>query len=72
MVARLRKTGMISSRGTFRKSGDYKHGQQEDHGSEFALVSGSENGGREITFNRSDVNQIQLGKGTMCAGIPGC
>lgn len=72
MVAQLRKTGMINSRGTFNKSGDDKHGQQGDHESEFFLVSGSDIGGREITFNRSDVNQIQLGKGSMRAGIPGC
>ena len=72
MVAQLRKTGMINSRGTFNKSGDDKHVQQGDHESEFVLVSGPDIGGREITFNRSDVNQIQFCKGAMRPGIPGC
>jgi uncharacterized 2Fe-2S/4Fe-4S cluster protein (DUF4445 family) len=72
MVAQLCKTGMINSRGTFNKSGDDMHVQQGDHESEFVLVSGSNIGGREITFNRSGVNQIQFGKGAMRAGISGC
>jgi uncharacterized 2Fe-2S/4Fe-4S cluster protein (DUF4445 family) len=69
MAAQLCKIGRINSRGIFSKSGDDKHVQQGDQGSEFVLVSGSENSGREITFNRSDVNQIQLGKGAIRAGI---
>ena len=39
-----------------------------DHGHEFILVSGQENGGREIVFGRTDVSEIQLAKGAMRAG----
>ncbi len=38
-------------------------------GLEYVVVPGDELGAGEITFSRSDVNEIQLAKGAMRAGI---
>jgi uncharacterized 2Fe-2S/4Fe-4S cluster protein (DUF4445 family) len=40
-----------------------------DHGPEFVLVPGSDNGGTEIVFGRTDISEIQLAKGAMRAGV---
>jgi uncharacterized 2Fe-2S/4Fe-4S cluster protein (DUF4445 family) len=69
LVAEMRKAGIINQRGAFDKIDSNPRIQQGDHGLEFVLATGSENGEREITFNRSDVNEIQLAKGAMRTGV---
>jgi uncharacterized 2Fe-2S/4Fe-4S cluster protein (DUF4445 family) len=69
VVAQLHKNEIISKRGSFSKVNDTKRLQRGLHGDEFVLVFGIENEGRQITFNRSDINQIQLAKGAMRTGV---
>lgn len=68
-VAQLRKIEAITSSGSFSKTSEDPRIRQGEKGKEYVLVDGSENNGREITFNRSDVNQIQLAKGAMRTGV---
>jgi uncharacterized 2Fe-2S/4Fe-4S cluster protein (DUF4445 family) len=69
VVAQLRRTGLLTPRGGFAS----RDGAWVDHfcpqGDEFIVVSGVHNAGKEITFSRADVNEIQLAKGAMRAGV---
>jgi uncharacterized 2Fe-2S/4Fe-4S cluster protein (DUF4445 family) len=69
VVAQLRKSEIITMRGSFSKDNHNERVQKGFHGDEFVLVSASENRERQITFNRSDINQIQLAKGAMRTGV---
>ena len=69
-VSELIKAGIISQRGSLNadsprvRKGDHSKHQQ------YLLVEASESGhGREIVVTRSDVNEIQLAKGAIQAGI---
>jgi len=66
LVAQLFHAGVINSRGAMQQNPRVRRG---DHGLEFVVVPGNENGGREITFSRADVSEIQLAKGAMRAGV---
>jgi uncharacterized 2Fe-2S/4Fe-4S cluster protein (DUF4445 family) len=66
LVAQLFHAGVINSRGAMQQNPRVRCG---DHGLEFIVVPGNENGGREITFSRADVSEIQLAKGAMRAGV---
>jgi uncharacterized 2Fe-2S/4Fe-4S cluster protein (DUF4445 family) len=69
VVAQLRKQKIITKRGAFRKNDHNERIQKGPRGDEFAIVFGNESGERQITFNRSDINQIQLAKGAMRTGV---
>jgi uncharacterized 2Fe-2S/4Fe-4S cluster protein (DUF4445 family) len=66
LVAQLFHAGVINSRGAMQQHPRVRRG---DHGLEFVVVPGHENSGREITFSRADVSEIQLAKGAMRAGV---
>jgi uncharacterized 2Fe-2S/4Fe-4S cluster protein (DUF4445 family) len=65
LVAELRRAGLLSPRGAF----NCNDGLFTPQGDAFIVVKGEQNGGKEITFSRKDVNEIQLAKGAMRAGI---
>jgi uncharacterized 2Fe-2S/4Fe-4S cluster protein (DUF4445 family) len=69
LVAQLRRAGIINPRGAFTDLEHNPRVRQGVHGPEFIVATASENGGAEITFSRSDVNEIQLAKGAMRAGV---
>jgi uncharacterized 2Fe-2S/4Fe-4S cluster protein (DUF4445 family) len=69
LVAQLRRAGILSPRGAFSKEYQGPGLRRGEHGMEFVLVGGAENAGTEITFDRRDVNEIQLAKGAMRAGV---
>jgi uncharacterized 2Fe-2S/4Fe-4S cluster protein (DUF4445 family) len=69
LVAQMLKTGIITSRGSFDASRVHPRIRRGERGAEFVLVPASDNKGTEITFNRSDVSEVQLAKGAMRAGI---
>jgi len=69
VVAQLRKNEIISRRGSFNKEQNSERVQNGSHGDEFILVSDRESNQHPITFNRSDINQIQLAKGAMRTGV---
>ena len=69
LVAQMHKAGIVNSRGALNLSKDDPRIRQGAHGLEFVLVAASENGEREITFNRSDVNEIQLAKSAIRTGV---
>jgi len=69
LVAQLFRAGVINSRGAMLAEGEHPRVRRGDHGPEFVVVPGHENGGREITFSRADVSEIQLAKGAMRAGV---
>jgi len=70
-VAEMLNAGIIDERGVLRGSDSYAarmrvNGRQAD----FVLVTAEDSGhGREITVTRKDVNEIQLAKGAIRAGI---
>lgn len=66
LVAQLRKSGLITSRGGFDKERSDPRLRQGEVGLEYVL---SEVGGTEVTFNRRDVNEIQLAKSAMRTGM---
>lgn len=67
-VAELYRTGMIDKRGRIqRDSGRVRSGQ---FGAEFMLVPAEKSGtGGDIHINQNDINQIQLAKGAIQAGL---
>jgi uncharacterized 2Fe-2S/4Fe-4S cluster protein (DUF4445 family) len=69
LVAQLRQVGLLTARGGF-STGD---GDWKDHlcpqGDEFIVVPANRSSGKEITFSRTDVNEIQLAKGAIRAGV---
>lgn len=69
LVAQMLKAGIINPRGSFDVSHPNPRVRRGEHGPEFVLIPGADNNGAEITFNRSDVNEIQLAKGAMRAGV---
>jgi uncharacterized 2Fe-2S/4Fe-4S cluster protein (DUF4445 family) len=66
LVAQLLRAGVLNSRGAMSEHPRVRRGE---HSPEFIVVPGEENGGREITFSRADVSEIQLAKGAMRAGV---
>lgn len=69
LVAQMHRVGIINSRGALNASNGVSRIRQGAHGLEFVVVPSSDNGEREITFSRSDVNEIQLAKGAMRTGV---
>jgi uncharacterized 2Fe-2S/4Fe-4S cluster protein (DUF4445 family) len=69
LVSQLHKAGMLNSRGALVASVDNPRIRPAERGLEFLVVSAEENHGTEITFSRSDVNEIQLAKGAMRTGV---
>jgi uncharacterized 2Fe-2S/4Fe-4S cluster protein (DUF4445 family) len=69
LIAQMLKAGIVNSRGALNPSNIDSRIRNGVHGPEFVLVSASKNGEREITFNRSDINEIQLAKGAMRTGV---
>ncbi len=69
LIAQLRHSGLISERGAFLANAPNAHVRRGAQGFEFILTSGAENDGREITFDRKDITEIQLAKGAMRAGV---
>ena len=67
-VAGLKTIGIIDERGVF--TGDHARINRSDGKPEFILVDEVHSGtGRRIAINRSDVNEIQLAKGAIRAGL---
>jgi len=69
LVAQLRQAGIINPRGAFIDLEHNSRIRRGAHGPEFIVATASETGGPEITFSRWDVNEIQLAKGAMRAGV---
>ena len=69
LVAQMRRAGIINSRGAMNVASGNPRVRSGAHGGEFVVVATTENGGTEITFSRSDTNEIQLAKGAIRAGI---
>jgi uncharacterized 2Fe-2S/4Fe-4S cluster protein (DUF4445 family) len=67
-VAGLRTIQVIDERGVFK--GDHPGVHKQDGKPEFILVDEAHSGtGRKIVVNRRDVNEIQLAKGAIRAGL---
>lgn len=67
-VAELRRNHIINYRGRFKK--DDPGVRQNHHGSEVLLAPAKESGsGRDVVITQEDVNQIQLAKGAIRAGL---
>ncbi len=67
-AAELYRSGLINERGRFQK----KNSRVKDgrYGSEFVLVPGSQSGRHhDIAINQNDINEIQLAKGAIHAGL---
>ncbi|HMQ56225.1 MAG TPA: ASKHA domain-containing protein, partial [Anaerolineae bacterium] len=67
-VAELRRWGVIDARGRFdRENGRVRQGR---HGSELLLIPANQSGGsRDVVISQKDVNEIQLAKGAIRAGL---
>lgn len=67
-VYALRAAGIISTTGRMSRQNTHVHG--ENHNIWYEIVPAHQTGhGRAITISRSDVNEIQLAKGAIRAGI---
>jgi uncharacterized 2Fe-2S/4Fe-4S cluster protein (DUF4445 family) len=68
VVAELRRWNLINERGRFdRDNGRVRQGR---HGSELLLVPAGQSGsGRDVVITQADVNEIQLAKGAIRAGL---
>ena len=67
-VAELRSAGVIDQRGTLQKGAPGV--RSTDGKAEFLLVAAAQTGhGRDVVVTRRDVNEIQLAKGAIRAGI---
>jgi uncharacterized 2Fe-2S/4Fe-4S cluster protein (DUF4445 family) len=67
-VAELYKVGHLNERGRFQRERDGI--RPGDHGLEFVLVPAKDSGsGRDISITQNDVNEIQLAKGAIHAGL---
>jgi uncharacterized 2Fe-2S/4Fe-4S cluster protein (DUF4445 family) len=67
-VAELRRWHLLNERGRFDR--DHHRVRQGRHGSEFVLVSAAQSGsGREVVITQNDINEIQLAKGAIRAGL---
>ncbi len=69
LVAQLLKEGVINARGSFAKGSSNPRVRKGQKGYEYVLVEAGENAGKEISFNRKDISEIQLVKGSIRAGI---
>ena len=69
LVAQLLKEGVINARGSFAKGSSNPRVRKGQKGYEYVLVEACENAGKEISFNRKDISEIQLVKGSIRAGI---
>ncbi len=69
LIAQMHKAGIINARGALDASMDNERIRNGGHGLEFVVASAEGNHGTEITFSRSDVNEIQLAKGAMRTGV---
>lgn len=68
-VAELKEVGAINEKGAFILGAKNVRGDRPSE-MEFLLVSKEESGhGRDITVTRSDINEIQLAKGAIRAGL---
>lgn len=69
-VAELLKDGIIDHRGSFQEgASNVREGTSKGH-KEFLLVPAEDTGhGKDIVVTRSDVNEIQLAKGAIRAGL---
>jgi uncharacterized 2Fe-2S/4Fe-4S cluster protein (DUF4445 family) len=66
LTAQLLHAGILDRRGALKA---HPRVRQNSAGGEFIVVSEDENHGREITFSRSDITEIQLVKAAIRAGI---
>lgn len=67
-VAALRREGIINSRGRLQKGSTRV--REGDCGPEFLLVPAADAGGEhDILIRQTDINEIQLAKGAVCAAI---
>ena len=67
-VAELHRTGRINARGRFQR--EAAGVRENGRGPEFVLAPAATSGtGRDIVLNQADVNEIQLAKGAIAAGI---
>ncbi len=69
LVAQMRRANIINGRGTFQSEGEPSRLRRGERGYAFIVVSGDENNGTEITFDRHDISAIQLAKGAIRAGV---
>jgi uncharacterized 2Fe-2S/4Fe-4S cluster protein (DUF4445 family) len=68
LIAELHNSGLINDRGRFHHQG--QNVRTNSKGAEFSLVSPEKSGtGREIIITQEDVNEIQLAKGAILAGL---
>jgi uncharacterized 2Fe-2S/4Fe-4S cluster protein (DUF4445 family) len=68
LVAQMLRAGIINPRGAMDSASGNQRVRKGAHGGEF-VVAMTENDGTEITFSRSDINEIQLAKGAIRAGV---
>jgi len=69
-VAELLKDGIIDHRGSFQEGGPNVHKGMSMRHKEFILAPSEDTGhGKDIVVTRSDVNEIQLAKGAIRAGL---
>jgi uncharacterized 2Fe-2S/4Fe-4S cluster protein (DUF4445 family) len=68
LVAELRLAGLLTARGGFFPGNGIWKEHFCSQGDVFIVVPGDRNAGKEITFSREDVNEIQLAKGAIRAG----
>ena len=67
-VAELYRRQLLNNRGRFQR--DSSRVRSGRHGTEFLLVDGRESGsGRDVVITQEDVNEIQLAKGAIRAGL---
>jgi uncharacterized 2Fe-2S/4Fe-4S cluster protein (DUF4445 family) len=67
-VAELRRWGLLNARGRFDRN--HSRVRQGRHGSEFMLVPAEQSGsGRDVVITQKDINEIQLAKGAIRAGL---
>ena len=67
-IACMRQMGVLDHRGSFLST--HPSVRQHDHKYEFLLIDQSKSGnGRDLVITRQDVNEIQLAKGAIRAGI---
>ncbi len=67
-VAELHRWGLINSRGRFERQ--HPRVREGRHGPEFLVVSADRSGSqRDVVITQEDINQIQLAKGAIRAGL---
>ena len=67
-LAELHRWGLINRQGSFQRQ--YGRIRSGKNGGEFVLAYAGQSGtGRDIVIDQKDVNEIQLAKGAICAGL---